>query len=164
MFTVVTVLLPQCPDGYVVDEPRQALRLPVDAVLVELCRHLELRSYRSRPVIAASNSLAEVVCLHIGIFLPVVITGPLPVDLVGGIRHQHGRRDEACPGSGLHYYIGTAIKEVSGSPDIRCIVTLFDWENTAILFVGAKSRIISNCPAVLRNVFSGKFGEVSADG
>lgn len=73
MFTVVTVLLPQCPDGYVVDEPRQALRLPVDAVLVELCRHLELRSHRSRPVIAASNPLAEVVCLHIGILLPVII-------------------------------------------------------------------------------------------
>lgn len=135
MFTVVTVLLPQCPDGYVVDEPCQALRLPDYAVFVELCRHLELRSHRSRPVIATSNSLAEVVCLHIGIFLPIVITGPLPVDLVGGIRHQYSRRDEACPRGGLHYYIGAAIKEVSGGPDIRCIVTFFDWENTSILWI-----------------------------
>lgn len=164
VLTVVAVLLVQRPDDLVVDEPRQAVGPPVYAVLVEPGRHLEPWGHRRRPVVAASDALAKVIRLHVGGFLPVVVAAPLPVDLVGGVGHQHGRGDDACPGGGLHYYIGAAVQEVTGRPDVRCIEAFLDWEDTAVLAVCTEGRIVCDGPAVFWDFLGGELGEVGANG
>lgn len=102
MFAVVTILFVQRPDNFIVDGPLQALSRPVYAVFMEPRRHLKPRLHHCRPVVAASDALAEVISLHNGGFLPVIIAAPLPVYFVGSVRHQHSRGDDACPGGGLH--------------------------------------------------------------
>lgn len=164
VFTVVAVLLVQGPDDFIVDGPRQALSRPVYAVLVESRRHFERRIHECRPVVAACDAFAEVVCLHCGLFESIVIPTPLPIDFVSGVGHEHSRGDDACPGGGLHYYIDVAVQEVTGGPDIRCIIALFNWEDTAVLAVCTEGCVVCDGPAVLRNVCGSKLGEVGANG
>lgn len=131
---------------------------------MESRRHFEIRIHECRPVVAARDSLAEVVRLHRGLLQGIVIAAPLPVDLIGGVRHEHGRGDDACPGGGLHYYIDMAVQEISGGPDIRCIIAFFNREDTAVLIICAEGRVGCDGPPVLRNVCCGKLGEVDTKG
>lgn len=163
MFTVVAIFPVQRPDNLIVDGPRQALGRPVYAVLVEPRRHLELRRHGCRPVIAARDSLAKVVCLHVCVILAVVVAAPLPINLISSVRHEDRRGDDACPGGGLHRHIHVPVVEIRCRPDIRCIEAFFNWEDTAVRAVGAESSIVCDGPAVLRNVCGGELGEISVE-
>lgn len=97
-------------------------------------------------IIVPRNSLAEVVGLQRGSMIAEIISGKLPVDLVGVVGHEHGAGDNAYPRGRLEHHLHRAVVQVAARPHGGDVALLAEGEDGPSARIELEVAIVGENP------------------
>lgn len=149
MIRIIAVRYFMCPNDLPIDGPNEARRAPIKAIRVKF----GLRRVHERlcaTIILSGNTFSEVICLDLTAWICKIISRPLPIDFILGIRHQDRTADHPGPVCCFHDDFDTTVEDIEASPYIWCIASFLKRKFSTIGAVG-HGGIVCKSPALRKD-------------
>ena len=127
-----------------IDGPNKRCRTPIKSIRMKLGLG-RVHEWLCAAIVISSNPFSKVIGLNLASWASEVVSRPLPVDLILGIRHQDCAADNPGPICCFHDNLDSTKEDIEACPYVWCIAPLIE-SKFGTISAEIHGGIVGKCP------------------